>query len=52
MGLNDVIRIFVESACLYTSLVLTTFITEVVGSNAVYCAADVVCFHPKHTSIS
>jgi hypothetical protein len=25
MGLNDVIRIFVESACLYTSLVLTTF---------------------------
>lgn len=40
--LEDIIRIFVESAFLYTSFVLATFVTEVTGSNAVYCAADIV----------
>lgn len=42
MSLHDIMRIFVESAFLYTSLVLVTFITELTGSNAVYCAADIV----------
>ncbi|KAI0085804.1 hypothetical protein BDY19DRAFT_895916 [Irpex rosettiformis] len=40
--LEDITRIFVESAFLYTSFVLATFVTEVTGSNAVYCAADIM----------
>jgi hypothetical protein len=41
---SRVIRIVVESALLYTTLVLITFGTQVAGSNALYDTSDVVRF--------
>lgn len=40
--LREIIRIIVESGFLYTAAALTSFVTFVVGSNAVYVATDVV----------
>lgn len=45
--LRNVMRIIIESGLMYSVIALLTFITIIVGSNAVYVTSDMVCVPKK-----